>query len=233
MPNWLSFYAKKTYLNLINDKIKWKKDNKNKSGIYCLLNLKNKKIYIGKSNNLNKRISAYLSLWQYNNSNNSLILKSILKHGLDNFALIILEYTKQNDLVYLCKREQYWINILRPQYNIILKVDPYTRSTLRSKEYKHTELVKTKLREIANNRTKLHKSRIPILVKDIITGNFKKYRSIREAARDLNCDTRTIRLRTLTKNITNLQLRRNNNNIDILRSKLIRKRYLIIMDKNP
>ena len=47
---------------MIKEKIKWKKDNKDKSGIYYLLNLKTEKLYIGKSNNLKKRLSTYMSI---------------------------------------------------------------------------------------------------------------------------------------------------------------------------
>lgn len=224
-------YAKKIYFNIGEEKILWKNDNKGKSGIYCLLNLKTKKIYVGKSNNLKKRISTYTSLWQYRNGSKSLIIKSIAKYGLKNFALIILEYTDRSDLIYLREREQYWINLLRPEYNIILKVDPYATFALKSKGHKHTELVKAKLREIARKRTKLHKAGISLIIEDIISGDKKKYRSIREAARDLKCDTKSLRVRTLTENKSNLRLG-NRKNIHILRNKLFRKRYIVRMDNN-
>lgn len=230
IPEVLMNYAEKIYFNILEEKIKWKKDNKNKSGIYCLLNLKTKKIYVGKSNNLKKRISTYLSLWQFKNGSNSLILKSIVKYGLDNFALIILEYTNESDLVSLRQREQYWINLLCPEYNIILKVDPYATSALRSKGHKHTELVKAKLSEIAKKRVKLHKPGISLKIKDVMTGNIKKYRSIREAAKDLSCDTRTIRVYIFTANLTNLRLRRKN--VDLVRGELFRKRYLITINND-
>jgi hypothetical protein len=194
--------------------------------------LKSKKIYIGKSNNLKKRISTYTTLWQFRNGSNSLIIRSITKYGLNNFVLIILEYTDRGDSVYLREREQYWINLLNPEYNLILKVDPCAKLALKSKGRKHTEFVKAKFSEIAGKRTVLHKPGISSIIKDIISGKENKFRSVREASRYLNCDTRSLRVRILSEmeNLIDLRLRRKN--IDIIRKKLFRNRYLVMIDKN-
>jgi group I intron endonuclease len=66
------------------------------------------------------------------------IYKAILKYGYSNFALEILEYCDPKDVLV---REQYYIDLLKPEYNIL--------STAGSSfGYKHTEetLDKFKLR---------------------------------------------------------------------------------------
>jgi group I intron endonuclease len=56
------------------------------------------------------------------------IYKAILKYGYSYFCLDILEYSEPNILI---SREQYYIDLLKPKYNI-LKI---TGSNL---GYKHT-----------------------------------------------------------------------------------------------
>jgi hypothetical protein len=77
--------------------------------------------------------------------------------------------------------------------------------------HKHTLITKLKLSEIAKKRIKLHKLGIPLVIKDIISGDIKKYKSIREAAKNLNCSTSTLRVRILKekedlKNIRSLKV---------------------------
>jgi group I intron endonuclease len=73
------------------------------------------------------------------NTSISIIYSAILKHGYANFSLDILEYCEVDALI---KREQYYIDLLKPEYNI-LKV---ANSKLGSK---HSE--KTKVKMSINN----------------------------------------------------------------------------------
>jgi len=57
------------------------------------------------------------------------------------------------------EREQYWINLLQPEYNLILKSDP-------------NEITRKKLSEIAKKRSVKHK---PGIVEDLVTGKIMKY----------------------------------------------------------
>jgi|ERR1035438_8908191 group I intron endonuclease len=45
----------------------------------------------------------------------SIIYSALLKHGYDNFSLDIIEYCEVNVLI---KREQYYLDLLKPEYNI-------------------------------------------------------------------------------------------------------------------
>lgn len=115
-------YAVKTYLNpisqrFVNDILK---DTKNKSGVYCLINLLNGKYYIGSSLNLTNRLTDYFQDWYYKDRINLPIVRAILKYGMGNFALLILDFTdKENTLV----KEQFWLDKLKPGYNILTLAD--------------------------------------------------------------------------------------------------------------
>lgn len=87
--------AIKVYETPVNDWENIKKDLKNKSGIYCWINKTNNKIYIGSASLLPKRLSYYFQP-AYINRIDMLITKSLLKYGLINFALAILEETSNN-----------------------------------------------------------------------------------------------------------------------------------------
>ena len=65
-----------------------------KSGIYCLINNINGHFYIGCSTNIKVRMSCYLSnsYLNYKKNSNQPIIKALLKHGQDNFSLIIIEH---------------------------------------------------------------------------------------------------------------------------------------------
>jgi group I intron endonuclease len=70
------------------------------------------------------------------------IYKAILKYGYSNFKLEILEYCKPNDLLL---KEQYYIDLLKPEYNIL-------RTAGSTIGYKHTSetLEKFKYRKFSN-----------------------------------------------------------------------------------
>jgi len=70
------------------------------------------------------------------------INRALLKDGYSSFSLYILEYCEIENLI---SREQYYLDLLAPQYNI-LKV---AGSSL---GYKHTEEVRFKLSEIQKNK---------------------------------------------------------------------------------
>jgi group I intron endonuclease len=46
----------------------------------------------------------------------SIIYSALLKHNYDNFSLDILEYC---DIDVLIEKEQYYLDILKPEYNIL------------------------------------------------------------------------------------------------------------------
>lgn len=111
----------KVYENAKTEKKKILNDNKGKSGIYLWYNNINNKYYIGQSKELGNikggRLANYYRLsYLQDLKNKGIISKSLIKYGHSNFSLIILEYCPIDDLD---TREQFWINYLEPEYNIL------------------------------------------------------------------------------------------------------------------
>lgn len=106
------------YINSLENKIDVLKENKNKSGIYRWVNKITKESYVGSSSNITERLRKYycknylehrLSIY------NSRIYKALLEYDHTNFSLEILEYCDKEALI---SREQYYLNIINPEYNI-------------------------------------------------------------------------------------------------------------------
>jgi group I intron endonuclease len=58
----------------------------------------------------------YYSLYSLREVRGSIIIqRALLKYGYSNFTLDILEYCELDVLI---EREEYYINILKPEYNI-------------------------------------------------------------------------------------------------------------------
>jgi hypothetical protein len=106
----------KFYDNIYELKTVIIKDNKNKSGVYKFNNKLNGNFYIGSSVNLSRRFNNYFSLSYISKVKNHLtISRAIIKYGYSNFELEILEYCDVSDLLLL---EQFYIDKLKPAYNI-------------------------------------------------------------------------------------------------------------------
>ena len=108
----------KIYLNHDLQDRELLQDNSNKAGIYRLVNLVNSKSYVGRSTNLHRRFSQYFSInhLMHPSRKNSIISNALLKYGYSQFKLEIIEYCEIKDLV---SREQFYIDFLSPEYNIL------------------------------------------------------------------------------------------------------------------
>ena len=117
--NHLNFYNinhVKFYDNILNIKKDILNENKGKSGIYMWTNKINKKIYIGQSNELSNRFKNYFNFSYINSNINLTINRALIKYGYSKFSLSILEYCDKSDLL---TREQFYLDKLNPQYNIL------------------------------------------------------------------------------------------------------------------
>jgi group I intron endonuclease len=104
------------YVNACADKSKILKENINRSGIYRWINKINGKSYIGSSVSLSSELSIYYYLSTLKRKKGSIIIyRALLKYGYSNFSLSILEYCESNVLI---EREEYYINLLKPKYNM-------------------------------------------------------------------------------------------------------------------
>jgi group I intron endonuclease len=150
----------KVYSNFKEDRLQIKKDQKDKTGVYCLVNLRNGHIYIGSSVNLAVRMSNYLNNTFLKNSknNNMPIIQALLKYGQENFAVLIVEYV---DIENISVRETYYITHLLPYYNVL-------KQGYSSIGYKHTEATKQMLSELAKNR--IHSDKTKTLISRALVG---------------------------------------------------------------
>jgi excinuclease UvrABC nuclease subunit len=111
------------YDNLLDNKKKILQDNKQKCGIYKWTNKINGKSNVGSSVNLGLRLSNYFSMSYLEKKVSiykSKIYNALLTYGYNNFRLEILEYCDRSDII---KREQYYIDLIKPEYNILTKAE--------------------------------------------------------------------------------------------------------------
>jgi len=169
-----------SYLNPFLCKKDILKDNWGKTGIYMWTNVYTGSTYEGAALNLSRRLTNYYSKRYLLKSNKgkSVIYNALLKNSMTNFKLDILEYCAPSNVI---EKEQYYISLLNPNYNILL----VARS---SQGFKHSKETIELLREKALNReksvtfkhyldTKLKMSESNLSKQDVIVTN------------DANCDT--------------------------------------------
>ena len=133
------------YENFKEDRAQILKEQKDKSGVYCLINNINGHSYVGSSINFASRMKNYLNntFLKSRQNANMPIVKALLKYGQSNFSLLILEH--HVEVKSLIIRETYFITTVAPYYNIL-------KQGYSSLGYKHTEETKELLSRLAKNR---------------------------------------------------------------------------------
>lgn len=91
-------------------------DNSNKSGIYCWVNNISKNTYVGSAIDLSNRLNRYYHKSELTKKSARPINLALLKYGHSNFTLEILEYCSKDNLL---ERENYYLDTLKPEYNIL------------------------------------------------------------------------------------------------------------------
>jgi hypothetical protein len=175
-------------------------DNRNKAGIYRLTNKITGSSYIGSSVNLSRRFTNYFSILFLTREvarMNSIIYRALLKYGFLNFKLEILEYCKPADRL---AREQYYLDLCSPKYNILTKAGS-------SQGFKHSPetLVKFKKRiispstlekmrtHLAKHNIELNKNkRFKVDIYDLVTNKNNTFSSVKEAASSINSHSKTL-----------------------------------------
>jgi group I intron endonuclease len=132
------------YDNFEENRVNILKEQKDKSGIYCLINKNNGHAYVGSSINLASRMRNYLNkaFLKSKQNINMPITKALLKYDPSNFSLLILEYVEP---AFLTTRETFYITHVMPYYNVL-------KQGYSSLGYVHTEETKKLLSELAKNR---------------------------------------------------------------------------------
>ena len=78
----------------------------NKCGIYIITNKINGKVYIGKSNDIERRFKEHCSQYERNRTPNKPLYLAFEKYGIYNFSFEILELCPSENLN---EKERYWI----------------------------------------------------------------------------------------------------------------------------
>lgn len=87
------------------------------TGVYLIKCIANGRCYVGSSKNISERWKEHRYDLRHNQHCNGHWQKSWNKYGASKFEWSILEETELDDTV-LRKREQHWIDILHPEFNI-------------------------------------------------------------------------------------------------------------------
>ena len=148
------------YDNFKENRVNILKEQKDKSGIYCLINKNNGHSYVGSSINLASRMRNYLNtaFLKSKQNINMPIVKALLKYNPSNFKLLILEHV---DLKTLTLRETYYITYVLPYYNVL-------KQGYSSLGYIHTKETKALLSQLAKNR--VHTDETKALIARALTG---------------------------------------------------------------
>nr|ATI20483.1 GIY-YIG endonuclease [Juglanconis juglandina] len=150
---YLSFVPLIVYSNPGTDKLKILKDNQGKAGVYQWVSKINGKTYIGSSVDLYNRLRCYFNpdwLELETTRSKSMIYRSLLKNRYSNFSLNILEYCTPLKAI---EREQYYLDLLNPEYNILKKAGSLLG-------FKHSEETIAKMKAGSLNRTAEHKAKL-------------------------------------------------------------------------
>lgn len=99
------------------------KNMENRPGIYAIVNVVNDNKYIGQAANIGKRWYQHKIQLKSNCHFNQYLQNAYNKYGKANFSFIVLEYCESSLKYLLNEREQYWIDKLNPEYNLIDYVD--------------------------------------------------------------------------------------------------------------
>lgn len=154
-------------------------ENKDKSGIYRWVNKINNESYVGSSVNLTNRLRRYYNINYLNSKiiiDNSRIYRALLKYNYSNFNLEILEYCNNE---YLKIREQYYLDLLKPEYNICK-----TAGSMLGFKHSLKTLEKFKHRDTGTGHSTM------VINKE--NNSIIKYNSIRAAAKDIGISHTTL-----------------------------------------
>lgn len=147
-------------------------------GIYCIKNKINNKVYIGSSNNIERRFRKHKTELNTKTHSNKYLTRAYIKYNKENFEFIILELCNLEDLI---DREIYYIS----KYDSLNEKKGYNLSVPRrhptitcNKEYRSIlsnskkGIKPTNFEEMQRKNWK----RIQVFENNILIGEYESYR---------------------------------------------------------
>lgn len=98
----------------------------NNSGIYCILNIINSKIYVGSTVDLKTREQTHFSHLRNKAHHNQYLQSAFNKYGENNFIFTVLEFVE--DTTILIQKEQLYIQKFSP--DVLYNINPNAASNL-------------------------------------------------------------------------------------------------------
>lgn len=89
------------------------------SGVYQIKNITNNDCYIGSSINIDTRWKKHKNLLKQNKHHSEILQRAWKKYGEKSFIFEIIENIKNE--TYLIEREQYYLDVFLPKYNVCKK----------------------------------------------------------------------------------------------------------------
>jgi group I intron endonuclease len=89
----------------------------NQAGIYLISSLVNNKYYVGQAVNINKRWIGHNTKLNTNTHHSKYLQRHYNKHGKDMLVYSVLEVINNPTKELLAAREQYWMDLLKPEFN--------------------------------------------------------------------------------------------------------------------
>lgn len=109
-----------------------------KFGIYCIENKINGKQYIGSTTTtFSTRLKNHLHYLKRGNHHSIILQRAFEKYGIDCFSIKLVEFADIKDSKTIKTREQYYLDTLKPEYNILPNAESFSG-------YKHSEELKKK-----------------------------------------------------------------------------------------
>ena len=92
------------------------------AGVYTITNTSNGKIYVGSTIHVDRRRLEHFSALKYNKHINKHLQNAYNKYGRESFEFEVIETLEITDSIKedLLAREQFWIDNLKPEYNVLL-----------------------------------------------------------------------------------------------------------------
>ena len=149
------------------------KDLWKKSGIYCIVNTTNQKKYVGSSKNIYQRLQKHRAYLRKNVHENCKLQNSWNKHGEDSFQYYVLEFCSEEQLI---QREQFYIDTIKPWYNITLEVQ-----RLKMSNESRVKMSKSRKEGFEKGTVVLYQER-PIHQYSLNGQYIQSFKSIKEAA---------------------------------------------------